>query len=57
MEEKELAFTIGDKVKVANDLETVFEVILVHPDGMYDLKPIPHGAILTGVAELQISDM
>ncbi len=52
---KRPAFKIGDKVKIANDLQTVFEVVHVHPDGKYDLKPITQGATLTGVAELQMS--
>jgi hypothetical protein len=53
---KKPAFKIGDKVRIANDLQTVFEVVHVHPDGKYDLKPITQGgATLTGVAELQMS--
>jgi hypothetical protein len=52
---KKPAFKIGDKVRIANDLQTVFEVVRVQPDGKYDLKPMPQGATLTGVAELQMS--
>lgn len=55
MEEKITAFKIGDKVKIANDLQTVFEVIYVHPDGRYDLKPMTEGATLTEVDALQMS--
>jgi len=55
VEEKITAFKIGDKVKIANDLQTVFEVIYVHPDGRYDLKPMTEGATLTEVDALQMS--
>lgn len=55
MKERKPTFKIGDQVKIANDLKTIYVIEKIHADEKYDLKPITEGAKLTGVAALQMS--
>lgn len=55
MPDKKPTYKIGDKVKIANDLKSIYEIEKIYPNGKYDLKPIGSGSKLTGVAELQLS--
>ena len=55
MADKKPTYKIGDKVKIANDIKSIYEIEKIYPNGKYDLKPIGNGAKLTGVAELQLS--
>ncbi len=55
MPDKKPTYKIGDKVRIANDLKSIYEIERIYPDGKYDLKPIGSGAKLTEVEELQMS--